>query len=110
MQSVKSNPSLSMRVLARKADAEKYEKLGRLHRHALILLRSDRRNDVVHQAEVRIRMWEEKELCSRFYIDSWRRLINADPSEMEQEVCGDAPQAHALAQNSPFSFLMKEVR
>ena len=45
-----------MRVLARKADAEKYEKLGRLHRHALILLRSDRRNDVVHQAEGRIRM------------------------------------------------------
>lgn len=99
-----------MRVLARKVDAEKYEKLGRLHRHALVLLRSDRRNDVKVQAERRIRMWEERDLCSRFYIDSWRRLINSDPSEMEREVCGDAPQAHALAQNSPFSFLMKEVR
>jgi hypothetical protein len=110
MQSLKPNSSIAMRVLARKADAEKYEKLGRLHRHVLLLLRSDRRNDVVHQAEGRIRMWEERDLCSRFYIESWRRLIHSDPSEMEREVCGDAPQANALAQNSPFSFLMKEVR
>ncbi|MBU3564260.1 MULTISPECIES: hypothetical protein [unclassified Polynucleobacter] len=110
MQSIKSKPSIPMRVLARKADAEKYEKLSRLHQHVLVLLRSDRRNDVLHQAEGRIQKWEERDLCSRFYIDSWRRLINSDPSEMEREVCGDAPQAHALAQNSPFSFLMKEVQ
>ena len=55
-----------MRILARKADAEKYEKLGRLHRHALLLLRSDRRNDVVHQAEVLYRLLEK--------IDKFRPL------------------------------------
>ena len=98
-----------MRILARKADADKYEKLGRLHKYVLFLLRSDRGNDIKVRAERRIRMWEEKDLCSRFNIDSWRRLINSDPSEIEREVCGDAPQAHALAQNSPFSFLMDEV-
>ena len=109
MQSLKPRPSSSMRILARKADADKYEKLGRLHKYVLFLLRSDRGNDIKVRAERRIRMWEEKDLCSRFYIDSWRRLINSDPSEIEREVCGDAPQAHALAQNSPFSFLMDEV-
>ena len=98
-----------MKILARKADADKYEKLSRLHKHVLFLLRSDRRDDIKVRAERRIKMWEERDLCSRFYIDSWRRLINSDPSEIEREVCGDAPQAHALAQNSPFSFLMDEV-
>jgi hypothetical protein len=110
MQSLKPRPSVSMRILARKADADKYEKLGRLHKHVLLLLQSDRSDDIKLRAERRIQMWEERELCSRFYIDSWRRLINSNPSEIEREVCGDAPQAHALAQNSPFSFLMKEVR
>lgn len=97
-------------MLARQADAQKYEKLGRLHHYALRLLRSDRRQDVLAKAQERIQMWEERDLCSRFYIDSWRRLLNSDPSEMEREVCNGAPQAHALAQNSPFSFLMKEVQ
>lgn len=110
MQSNQSNPSISLRVLARQADARKYEKLGRLHRHALLLLQSDRRQDVIAKAQARILMWEEKDLCSRFYIDAWKRLLSSDPSEIEQEVCSGAPQAHALAQNSPFGFLMKEVQ
>ena len=110
MQSNLSKPSISLRVLARQADAQKYEKLARLHRHALVLLRSDRRQDVIAKAQARIQKWEEQDLCSRFYIDAWKRLLNSDPSHMEQEVCNGAPQAHALAQNSPFSFLMKEVQ
>ena len=110
MQNSEPNQPLSPRILARQADARKYEKLGRLHRHALVLLQSDRRQDVIAKAQERIRLWEERDLCSRFYIDAWRRLLSSDPSEIEREIFNGAPQAHALAQNSPFSFLMKEVQ
>jgi hypothetical protein len=105
----KFNQILSLRKLARKADAEKYQKLDRLHRHAISLLNSERRIDVISEAERRINLWEEQGLCSNFYIDSWRRLLKLESIEIEQEVCSDSPQAHALSQNTPFSFLMNEL-
>lgn len=95
--------------MARKLEGEKYQKLNRLHRYVLVLLSFDRRDSVLSQASERICVWEEHRLCSQFYIDSWRRLIHSGLSSMEREVCGDAPQARALAQNSPFSFLLKEI-
>lgn len=64
---------------------------------------------MIARAQARIQKWEEQDLCSRFYIDAWKRLLNADPSHIELEVCNGSPQAHALAQNSPFTFLLKEV-
>lgn len=99
---------LSSRALARQADSERYLKIGCLHKHAVFLLQSDRRIEVISKAEERIKKWEEGKLCSRFYIDSWRRLLKLDPAQMEREI-QEGPQAHAFAQNTPFSFLMKEV-
>lgn len=75
------------------------------------LLEGERRPELIQRAKRRVSMWEERRLCSSYYINQWSALLTAYSTEKFREVILSPSSSRSLAlmQNSPFSFLMREL-
>ena len=50
----------------------------------------------------RMALWEQRKLCAPWYLERWRRILEAGPSSLVEALNG--PEAAALLGNTPFSF------
>ncbi len=67
--------------------------------------------ELVERARQRVTQWAEASTCSPFYIRAWRRILRSRPeSGLRKLVLGRTGIEDAMLQNSPFSFVMAEVR
>lgn len=76
----------------------------RLQKHvavALALRDPARAPQVVKSALEQVRLWQEKQLCSRDYIDAWVELLN-DPAKAAAVLEDESPFAVQMRQNAPF--------
>ncbi|TAL65826.1 MAG: helix-turn-helix domain-containing protein [Burkholderiaceae bacterium] len=50
-------------------------------------------------------MWQQQELCSLVYIEKWRQILNAEPSQIARNLASsmDDEWGPALRQNTPFA-------
>lgn len=72
---------------------------------AIRLLRAepDEAQALIADALAVVQRWEDEHLCSRHFIDGWRRLLNLPPAELASEMCADVGGwGTALRQNSPW--------
>lgn len=91
----------------RQARAEIAERLGRLRGLHLALAadRSGFPTSSLESARARLALWESRKLCSAWYLDRWRRILEIGPSALVEAL--DGPDGGALLQNSPF-FVSRE--
>jgi hypothetical protein len=50
----------------------------------------------------RMALWERRKLCAPWYLERWRRILEAGPSSLVEALNG--PDAAALLGNTPFFF------
>jgi hypothetical protein len=96
----------------RLALAEKQERDSRLlafHQKVYDLLQSERSSEILEKAKERVALWKAQRLCHSDYINAWSQMIgNLD--EFKAKALEDvSDNGVALRQNTPFSFLMKEL-
>jgi hypothetical protein len=105
------NEILEQRRLARQEKARRDVELMRLHVLAADAMTGSQARQVRERALSKVAAWEEKGLCSRYYIDEWRRILSLPPPEMRQAMLDRADDwGIALRQNTPFGFLVKRPR
>ena len=66
-------------------------------------------NEMISLAYDQISLWEKGALCSKDYIEDWRKLLKnpvAAASMLEER----SPRAAALRQNSPFVATVRKLR
>jgi hypothetical protein len=101
------------RRLARQEKARRDDALLQLHVMAADALSdpsSRRASQVRGEALSWINTWEEKKLCSPYYIAEWRRMLSLPPAEMRQAMLRAHVEGIALRQNTPFGFLKSSGR
>jgi len=101
---------LEQRRLARQEKAKRDAELMQLHVEAANALAGSGAQQVRERALLKIDAWEKKGLCSRYYIDEWRRMLNLPLEAMRQAMLRQDEQGWgtALRQNTPFGFLMRQ--
>jgi hypothetical protein len=73
------------------------------HRRVVALLADPCRSDaIVVDAKGRVAKWEQRGLCSPYYIDAWNVIIGLPIEAMESEMLRDDEEGIALRQNTPF--------
>jgi hypothetical protein len=97
----------------RSALAEKQERDSALlvfHQKVYALLQSsDRAQAIREQARAKIALWNDQKLCHSDYINAWSSMIY-NLNEFKLKALDDpSDNGVALRQNTPFSFLMKEL-
>jgi hypothetical protein len=99
-----------MDTTVRQAKQAHDAKLQAFHGYVYEQLNSPRREDILHQADQRIRLWRQNKLCSSYYIRFWSSVVKAGDSAFFKAKVLDACDQHAVAmrQHTPFSFLLKE--
>jgi len=63
---------------------------------------------VVNSAMMQVRQWQEKQLCSSYYIDAWRALLN-DPAKAAAVLEESSPYAVQMRQNAPFVSYIRQI-
>lgn len=63
---------------------------------------------VVNSAMAQVRLWQEKKLCSRDYIDAWLALLN-NPDQAAAILEDSSPYAVQMRQNAPFVSYIRQV-
>ncbi len=97
----------------RAALAEKQARDARLlsfHLKIYALLQtSDRAPAIREKAKARVALWKDQRLCHVDYINTWTLMID-NLSEYQAKALDDpSDNGVALRQNTPFSFLMREL-
>jgi hypothetical protein len=96
----------------RLALAEKQERdlhLLAFHHKVYVLLQSERSSEILEKAQERIALWKNQRLCHVDYIETWESMID-HLDEFKARALDDlSDNGVALRQNTPFSFLMKEL-
>ena len=100
---------LDERRRARRQQAIRIRSLKKLHlRISLDLLREvPAVVAALGDARNMVELWAREELCSPFYIDSWRRMLSGSASEVGAAMAHmDKDWESALLQKSPFGGLL----
>ena len=86
--------------------------LRTFHDYVYAQLQSARRDDILQHARARIGLWKKGKLCSTYYIRFWSGVVASGDSDTFKERVLDASGRRTLGmmQNTPFSFLMRELR
>lgn len=104
-----SNALLDRRL----ALAEKQERDAALlafHQKVYALLQSERSSEIQEKAQERVALWKAQRLCHVDYINAWSSLID-NLNEFKARALDDrSDNGVALRQNTPFSFLLKELK
>jgi len=103
---MKDDDFLEQRRLARQAKARHDEELRQFHVQVADAMNGSEAQQMRERALLSVHIWQEKALCSRYYIDEWRRILNLPPQALRQAITRDDGEGIALRQNSPFEFLM----
>jgi len=75
-----------------------------------LLQSSDRAPALRDQAKAKIALWADQKLCHADYIHAWGKMID-DLNEFKVKALDDpSDNGVALRQNTPFSFLLKELK
>ena len=105
--------SLEMEELkqARSHKREQDVRLFAFHRKVYTLLNSPRASEILLQAIGRINIWKERDLCSDYFITAWTSILSSNNLiEFEKRILDpSSKESLALVQNSPLSFLMREL-
>lgn len=85
--------------------------LRALHRYVYEQLQSHRRDEILEHARQRIGLWKKGRLCSDYYIRFWSGVVTPGDSAVFKQKVLDASERRTLGmmQNTPFSFLMREL-
>lgn len=74
-----------------------------------LLLDTPRINEALDDARDMVELWAREQVCSPFYIDSWRRLLTGSAHEVGTALARmDKKWESALLQNSPFGALLNQ--
>ena len=104
---------LAERRQARRQQAIRIRSLKKLHsRIALDLLREEPAVvAALGDARNMVELWAREEVCSPFYINSWRRMLSGSATEVGAAMAHmDKDWESALLQNSPFGGLLNQSR
>lgn len=102
------NASELRRIALEEQKKKEAERL-KFHKYVYEKMLSQEKDNIIKKAEKYINKWEEKGTCSRFYIDTWRNLINSELNYYYDEIIANKNgNSLALMQNSPFVFLLRE--
>ena len=112
--SVQGDSGLQSRADARieaRAKQNLYEeKLARAHdRIAASLALGQIGAAEIERARGQVRKWEEHGICSRWYVDRWRAILDGTGRQAAAKLLAlEKDDARALFQNTPFGFLVRE--
>jgi hypothetical protein len=97
---------------ARQDKQQQEAALRAFHGYVYDQLKSDRRDEILRHAQERIGLWKKGKLCSDYYIRFWSGVVASGDSEVFKARVLDASarRATGMMQNTPFSFLMRELR
>ena len=81
------------------------------HGYVYEQLQSERKEEILRRARERIGLWKKGKLCSNYYIRFWSGVVASADSDIFKQKVLDASERRALGmmQNTPFSFLMREL-
>lgn len=82
------------------------------HDYVYAQLQSERKDEILQHARERIGLWKKGRLCSDYYIRFWSGVVASGDSQVFKQKVMEASERRALGmmQNTPFSFLMRELR
>ncbi len=104
------NSMSQQRQMARKQQQEVNERRREKLRAVALALRDPKQAPgVVAAAKVYVKMWRDKGLCSRDYIDAWDNLLN-HPQQAADMLEEQSPAAAQLRQNSPFVSVVRKYK
>ena len=85
--------------------------LRTFHGYVYEQLQSERKEDILQRARERIGLWKKGKLCSNYYIRFWSGVVASADSDIFKQKVLNASERRALGmmQNTPFSFLMREL-
>lgn len=64
----------------------------------------------IERARAQVRKWADQQICSRWYVDRWSRLLSGSDREIAARMIAlRRAEARALHQNTPFGFLVREA-
>lgn len=85
--------------------------LRTFHSYVHEQLQSARKEEILQRARERIGLWKKGKLCSNYYIRFWSDVVASADSDVFKQKVLNASERSALGmmQNTPFSFLMREL-
>jgi hypothetical protein len=88
---------------AREEKAREDDEAVAFHRRVMALLADPARSGAIMvDAKGRVAKWEQRGLCSPYYIDAWNAIIELPVEEMASEILRADAEGIALRQNTPF--------
>ena len=99
-------------IQARQGKSAQDAALRDLHRYVFEQLQSDRKDEILQHARQRIGLWKQGRLCSDYYIRFWSGVVSSGDSATYKQKVLEASERRTLGmmQNTPFSFLLRELR
>lgn len=99
-------------IAARLAKQAHDHALRGLHGYVYEQLNTERKDELLQRARERIALWQREQLCSRYYIRFWSAVVNSSNSEIFKTKVLQASERRStgMMQNTPFSFLLRELR
>ncbi len=103
-------PWADARIEARAKQDLYEERLARAHdRIAALLALGQIGAAEIERALGQVRKWEDHGICSRWYIDRWRAMLDGTGSQIASNLLAlEKEDARALFHNTPFGFLVRE--
>ena len=97
---------------ARQAKQMQDGRMRAFHGYVFEQLQTQRKDEILHRARERVALWKREKLCSNYYIRFWTSVVNAENTEIFKSKVLDASERRAVGmmQNTPFSFMLKELR
>ena len=104
-----AQPAAGARGEARLRQRLHEEKLALAHaRIAARLALGERGAADIGRARAQVRKWDEQRICSKWYVERWRRLLRGAGRGVAARLLAlDPADARALFQNTPFGFLVR---
>lgn len=97
---------------ARSIKREQDLRLLAFHQKIFPLLKSPSSSEILLKAASRINLWREQNLCSDYFISAWTSILSSrELEEFEKRILDpNSKESLALIQNSPLSFLMRDIK
>lgn len=97
---------------ARSSKREQDVRLLAFHQKVFHLLKSPSASEILSKAVGRINLWRDQNLCSDYFISAWTSILSSKEfEEFEKRILDpNSKESLALIQNSPLSFLMREIK
>ena len=112
VEAVAEPKELTERRQARLHQTVRVQSLQNSHLRIALSLLLDEPSAVqaLEDARKMVDLWEREQVCSPFYIDTWKRLLNGSPREVGTALSRiDGKWEAALLQNSPFGSLINQL-